>query len=372
MNWLSSPAPPGVAFRAPDGCPEWDTTLSARAQRIDELATTYGDLYRGVAITNYFLGFLAVCAALLPIICGWSLDSPDHSWSYWGPRACAIAESGMLLLICLLYLRARSPREDHDVDNASAGVPRIWNQRWHERWLDYRGLAERMRFIELYWVLGTQVTGKPEPTEASDHDQTDDWAGLYFRWQLQRARLTQRPAQDHLHKLLHKLHEQQAYHNKNAARCEQVSHRLHRATAIAFILSFLGTFLEFIWLLSRPWSIFCGHYGFSWLGGDCSEVSAQHEMHLWLLFSAILPAFAAALHGIHNICEFAKIARNSQDMKHALDTLRLRVEQIKVDPHSGLTDKAKLEELTAHFLHLCTDETSGWRSILWDKNVPVG
>jgi hypothetical protein len=59
-------------------------------------------------------------------------------------------------------------------------------------------------------------------------------------------------------------------------------------------------------------------------------------------------------------------------MARALDQLRMQAEQL-IDRDPRLTHgERNLKRLISRFLHLCTDEATGWHEMLWDKNVPLG
>ena len=79
------------------------------------------------------------------------------------------------------------------------------------------------------------------------------------------------------------------------------------------------------------------------------------------------------MHGIQSACEFGKLARSSDDMCEALTVLRLDVEDlVRRDAALGASGSIEaLREWSERFLHLCTDEATGWRTALSDKNVPL-
>src|SRR5262249_31848268 len=129
-------------------------------------------------------------------------------------------------------------------------------------------------------------------------------------------------------------------------------------------LGFLDLALEHLGFPNGPRLRLCDIAIVSWLAHACSPGA-----HPWILFTAVMPALAAALYGIHSSCEFAKLARNSHAMARALDLLRVHAEKLVDGPS---LDVESLKPLIRRFLALCTDEAAGWHEMLWDKNVPLG
>jgi hypothetical protein len=347
-------------------------TLCMEADHFGRLAEHYGDLYRGTVIANYVLGLFAVWFALMPVVFGIEID---RVWIF------PLIELGLLLLMLGLFLHGRSPHLE-SAGTASAGRSWWFNQRWHERWLEYRSLAERFRYAHL-------LRSSPDVSATAD----DDWASRYFAWRLGSIEWPKgnAPDVDDANNLLALVYGQQVYHHDNATRCEKISRRLHRIIAFVFVASLGGTFFELLDLalqhssfldlalepLGLPLSlILCDIPIISWLAHSCPS----HGAHPWIFFTAAMPALAAALYGIHSSCEFAKLAHNSYGMVRSLDLLRTKAEQLV--PPEKLVDrdpkaapeikKDSLKQLIDRFLLLCTDEAAGWHDMLWDKNVPLG
>jgi len=295
----------------------------------DRLAGRYGDASRGSAVFNYLLSAAAVFAALIGFVL--------HSDS----TVLGSIEVLVLALIAAVYVVGRGTHPEHE----AAGGGRLFCQRWHERWLDYRGLAERFRYAELLGLLQHEVGAV---TGSAEHEEPEDWPSRYFRAHVRGVEWTPRNTADYGANLLAALDEQQRYHRGNGHLCRQLSHHLHLVTVCAFLLSLLAASL---------------HLGFL--------VRGQHLGSWWIVATAGLPALAAALHGIHNACEYAKLARTSEHMESALTTLRRATEDLLAREPAPPTEAAALPVLIGRFLHLSTDEASGWRAALWDKNVPL-
>ena len=338
--------------------------LRAQADHFDRLAAHYGDLYRGSVIVNYMLGILAIWFALLPAISGVG-DGLI-------PVVCAVAEFSCLVVMSLLFWRGRSPHL-HSAGAESSSSGRWLNQRWHERWLEYRGLAERFRYADLLRLLRVNTAiGAHGPADT----EGEDWASRYFAWRMSDVTWPAHPAIDDAHNLLALLHGQQVYHHANEERCDRISRRLHWIIGLVFFISLAGAVLELVelWpkLFNAQGELRWGLCGAGFGGFDQACLARKPTAHPLIFFTAALPALAAALYGIHSSCEFAKLARNSRDMARALDQLRMQAEQL-IDRDPRLTHgERNLKRLISRFLHLCTDEATGWHEMLWDKNVPLG
>ena len=339
--------------------------LEKRTELFDGLANHYGDAYRGSAVFNYLLGVVAVIFALTT-----SLVNPPWRW------VPALIEVIALVLIAVTYMRGRA-RSEHD---ESPGGPRRFSQRWHERWLDYRGLAEAFRYAELQTLSPRhrdqtpEVESRPDEAQAespqrylqgrpiqaageSDDGSIEDWCMRYFRSELEATPWPPpRDAIYYAHFLRAALDEQQRYHHKNAHETKTLTQQLHALTAAVFMVGVLAAVAEL-----GP------HMGVTWI------FFTDGPPPFWIFLTAGLPMLAASLHGIHGACEWKKMARSSKDMEHALTEMRLDIEKL-LTTGTGFTGERResLYRLVTRFIHVTTDEASGWRAALWDKNVPLG
>ena len=347
--------------------------LRHRTELFDRLATHYGDAYRGSAVFNYLLAFVAVLAALTTAPLA-ALTTTLHKASYvpasYVPGAVEVV---ILTFIALTYFRGRSQSEHAE----PRGGSRWFCQRWHERWLDYRGLAECFRYAELRGALeplpppseeapgglaerfryadlrGALDRQSPIPPPTSEEAPSENWCTRYFRAQMAQTRSPRQSAMHYAEFLQAAVDEQQHYHHHNAHVCVILSERLHLWTIASFIAACLAAAVGFFLEL------------------EFATQSFTLESAKWFLYAtAGLPAFAASLHGIHSACEWSKLARSSTDMEHALAEMRVGIEGLIA---SGCHENTEaLNRFISRFIHLTTDEASGWRAALWDKNVPLG
>jgi hypothetical protein len=104
------------------------------------------------------------------------------------------------------------------------------NRRWHERWLEYRGLAERFRYAELLYPLEAEVVKSlAERDPHNCHESADGRSATssesVSQWPVPRTRDGR--AQRYVARLRQIMHEQKTYHEGNAAECETITRRLH-------------------------------------------------------------------------------------------------------------------------------------------------
>jgi hypothetical protein len=378
VRWTAAHVPGQIPFAARE--PAFRIkAFDQETRRFDVLAAHYGDCYRGSAVANYHLGVLAVVFALGAVLIA-PLDETSLLGRPLGACAAQVAlcagivrhwmdlpvltgglEIVVLGVILAVHLKGRG--SDRGPDDARPGGARWWTERWHSRWLDYRGLAERFRYASLRGLLGGPAS---VPAPGTDEATGEDWCVRYFRETLRQAAWPSVPEADHAANLLAAIDEQQRYHHGNSQRCHRLAHRLHRVTVWAFGLAGAVTIVELALLLGLP-----THFG---LPTALAHGAASHpHSNLWILATAGLPTYAAAVHGIQNACEYAKIARSSHDMFEALTKERVAVEALLArDPAFARDDsRAELRDWTERFLHLSTDEATGWRAALADKNVPL-
>jgi len=333
--WVLLIGAPVPSFQVPEAKPPLRLeNLRQKTELFDRLADHYGDRYRGGVILIYLLGWAAVMAALTTAI------APE----LWH-RAWVGVELAILVVILGIHMRGRSAPSGAHIRSGS----RFRQQRWHERWIDYRGLAERFRYAELR-------IGIPATTQASE---SDDWCTRYFNEEFARAAASAGTVTHRARILSAAIYEQQQYHRSNAHICNVLSRRLQRWTVRFFLIALAGVLVELA-------------FGFSCLFPEQGALLCRDATkHCWLYLAVGLPAFAAALHGIESSCEWSKLARSSTSIARALDELRTKLEALLKCGHDMAGQDDGLDSLITRFLQVTTDEATGWRATLWDKNVPL-
>lgn len=316
-----------------------DSVLTNESARFDALGSYYANRYRGAVVANYGLGVLAVLLAQLAATGDWV--TPYKPWL-------AAGEVLALSLVVWMFLRGRTP-------HTSPPAPRIgrrwFAQRWHDRWLDYRSLAERFRHADLLRALrGIEgpdaVAGVTEPAHAAA------WVDHYFAWRV-RARPSLQPDATTLGAyLLGAMAEQRRYHQQNAVHCETIAHRMR---------------LYSKWLFAIPLLVALSH-AVAGIPQLSQSVPHWFENAGWIMATGGLPALFAAMHGVSGTLELTKLSETSLHLAEALGTLESEVRSVM---EAGATDTAVLLPMARQFWNMMTDDATGWRATLRDKNVPL-
>jgi hypothetical protein len=134
------------------GIPPLGGDIAAVRRRINDLAAHYGRLYRSSTVTQILVTIAAAFFSALTLIYLPSLAG--------GPLVVQVSVNTLVLL-------------DAKVRTT---------QRWHERWLDYRVIAERLRCLQFLQPLGLGLRG----TEPATAHRGASWVDWYVR-RLQRA-----------------------------------------------------------------------------------------------------------------------------------------------------------------------------------------
>lgn len=122
----------------------------------DQLADRYAHAYRSAFVMAFLAAAFAVAMALAP----YALSLPEHSV---GEIACTVGEFLSILLILFLVFRGRRGR-------------------WHQRWLDYRLLAEIVRHQRLIAHLGGERASPKIPEHLSSYGNVGaSWMAWYAR-----------------------------------------------------------------------------------------------------------------------------------------------------------------------------------------------
>ncbi|HVO88662.1 MAG TPA: hypothetical protein VMV45_08975, partial [Casimicrobiaceae bacterium] len=164
---------------------------------LDRLSLRYGGLYRGVILVNYALALLAGLLAILEQIAEHWLVRHDTApavasestslvqWLATSGKGFAVTFAGLEVLLIvvgvLLFLRGYTPSPGHKPPKAL----RDWcARRWHERWIEYRLLAERFRYAMLLEPFAG-TTAVAWRNVIVNPGETPSWPDRYFRWRIE-------------------------------------------------------------------------------------------------------------------------------------------------------------------------------------------
>jgi hypothetical protein len=310
----------------------------------DRRGDIYADSYRSAFVLIYLLSSFAVFLALLPIALHSTSDKPGRLW---------IVTIELLFVVAIFATFLFSRRHQ-----------------WHERWMEHRLIAELIRQIRFLIPLGGGRPFPYVPVHLSGYGGiTRSWMFWHVRaiaraTGVPQARITPAYIADCLSYLEKVVEEpstgQISFHRNSERRSKRISHLLHATSSALFlatifvILFHLGVgVLEFsfkTWVAIREF----GHKVDGWL----------------VLLAATLPALGAALAGIANQGEFARLARRSSAMADAFEEFASEIEGLKST--TSAHRKVKLAELipvASKIAEVMVDEVTDWRAVIIEQPV---
>lgn len=284
-------------------CSEWNRFIAAAptatdlATRIrknllpryvwaDALAVYFSHHYRSAYVLAYLLAATAVFVALA------SLFWPDSKFWF------AIAELVVIILIIGIILLGRLLR-------------------WHERWLEYRALAESLRYSRFLAFVGEfgHVQDRPAAFDSP-------WVLWYLRATMREIGLPTAVIDGaYQWRLLHatltdEIRGQSGYHHDNSISVHKVDRMLHGLGMLCFGFT---VFVLVIFALSYAYML---HTGLA--ADEASWPYWIHWLKLHMIFvSAGLPALGAALAGIRVHGDFEGAEGRSDAMLNTLAVLEL-------------------------------------------------
>jgi hypothetical protein len=241
----------------------------------DGLSTYYAGCFRSSYLATNLLAASAVMSAVL----GHILSDRHPKGAHYGHYGTVIE---LLLITAILVITFCGRRG-----------------RWHERWLNYRQLAEQLRQISFLGPLSSMIHSPHQPAHFGS-DPHQPFVDLVLRAIVRDLGLAQGMTDHRYLKAIGAwlgkvVSDQASYHESNADTMERLDHNLHRAGTGLFVLTSLACLMHLV--LPEPFSD-------------------------WLLFGAVVfPAFGAAFYAISNQNEFARIAKSSHAMKRELEAL---------------------------------------------------
>jgi hypothetical protein len=288
-----------------------DERVSTPFARADALATHYAGLYR----TTYLLNF---CLSALAVGCAMFAATESEGAAAWEFGAII----GVIALTGLANLR-----------------------HYHERWVDYRHLAEQIRPLRYLFPLALPLPQARAPRYMDRDQGAESW----IEWLVHRVeRELGLPSVAVTPTYLNAVHdfatgaileEQIGYHRRNKAKLARVDHRLHLLglglfglTAIACLIDLFGA-----------------------------------KSNLVFRLSGILPACGAAVLGIRNIGEFARLELRSKGMQAALEETRAVMTRPPEEDQKRSVLSAHLEALAAQMM----SETADWRTLVITRHIEL-
>ncbi len=279
----------------------------------DHLAVHYGNLYRSSYFFNYLFAAMAVFLALFDLVAG--------EFGFGSKTVWISIEVTLIVLILSVTIAGKRGR-------------------WHEKWIDYRQLAEELRQYRLYFL--TLGRGVSEELTKGEGGEAAGWVDWYFDATRREAGMTSGSFDPGEIRLIaetildEEIRPQIAYHNRKAKTLHAMEHRLHHLGEYAFG----ATLLVCLVYLTLAFN-----------AGKTTEFqkwayTAKNDIKgLVTMLTGFLPALGAAFFGIRVQGEFGSTAERSHATaaqlsaietkfqalassdKPRLDVLRLRVEE---------------------------------------------
>jgi len=320
-----APVSPPAKIRNLDGV---RALIDTRYGRADRLSVHLGQVYRSGYVMNYLLAALAVFFALAGIV--WDHDLKP----IWTDLELAVIS--FILAVTLIGNRLR----------------------WHERWLDYRQLAEQLRHLRFLCFAGARTADARVPHVSEAIKPGPAWASWYYRASLRELPLLHARVDEAFvgtlnEAVVSEIEEQAQYHALNAHRLKHVHEALHRAGNFFFVLT------AAICLAFAAFAAANGAWHFAgpkFLDPVMARVS---------LLGGLLPAIGAALYGIRIQGDFKAASERSAAVAARLSAL---IGALDGKPPATFAKAAGLADEAAAIM---SAELSDWSMIFREKPLSL-
>jgi hypothetical protein len=337
------PGPMRIADFEENARKEWSAAIgdrlpeATRRYLLDKLCPHYSwadglsQHYAGLLRSGSVLANLCAASAVFFALAGPLADSIDlwnsriHGASrdslllHWFNRLPSLIEF-LLIAVILLIIYAGQRRQ------------------WHQRWLRYRQLAERLRQSSYLWPLGCALL-KVREAPHSGSDLNRGWVDGMYHAIARDIGLVPGSVEPAyvlaVSGLMEKILEGQIrYHQRNHEKLEKLNHRLHLAGAVLFAVTLAACVAHVI------------------LGGEAA----------WLLMLATAPpALGAALYAIASQGEFARSADRSLAMSRELAALQSTDLPQALDARGAML--AEVRKVALSVAEVMTAETNDWNLV---------
>jgi hypothetical protein len=322
---------------APSEVERWvNNQLRSHYAWSDKLADFYADRYRSSFVMAYLFGALAVLLALFAHF-SHSMEGGLIAWS--------IGELVLLATILLLVILGN-------------------RYHWHQRWMDYRLIAELVRQLRFLVPIGGGRPFPRLPQHLSFGNPINSWMYWHLRsidrdLGLPDARLTADYLRECIAYIARIVRDQITFHRTAATRSERIEHRLHRT---GFVLFFVALLMVAVHVLQPAWQPLVRKYLMHEPKISALDTATHSEWDIWLIGAAWLPAIGAALAAINNQGEFARVARRSLAMAG-----RLEQDLERLLNYRGVSRSSEVAEDALRVAQTMVDEVLDWRLVFLDR-----
>jgi hypothetical protein len=192
---------------------------------------------------------------------------------------------------------------------------------YHERWIDYRSLAEELRHLAFLWPLGRPFRSVALAGETASEASQFAWVGWYARAVGRQGGLypcvftPERLEECRTMLLEHFLRPQYQYHGRTESRFRVVQGRLHTTALWLFRIAFLIAIVDVVFAL--------------FLHQVPPSQTQLSNVFSWGVLAAglavVLPYIATGTHGFSSQGDFWNLARRSQRMCQQLEPLMAEI-----------------------------------------------
>jgi hypothetical protein len=259
----------------------------------DGLADRFGTAYRDASVAPFILAPLTVILAVTAQVM-LAREQVDTAIQ-------VLVTFGLLALNWVLYML-------------------MAHRHWHERWIDYRSLAEELRHLAFLWPLGRPLRSIPLPSEAESEAPQFAWVAWYARAVARQAALfpcvftPERLNACRSMLVEHFMRPQCHYHGRARDRFLVVQERLHRVALWLFFGMLLLAAADVVLAFGAPPPV---------AGTPLSSGFG------WKVFAAalalVIPYIATSTHGFLSQGDFWNLSRRSHRMCQQLEPLMTRV-----------------------------------------------
>jgi hypothetical protein len=315
-----------------------ETVLLPRYVWADALAVYYSHHYRSAYVLAYALSALAVFIALFGVF----FDNAHVK------AGLVVIEIGVIGSIIRIVRHGR-------------------RRLWHERWLDYRTVAEVLRhtrFVSYLSEFGriydsTPAAGQREPS----------WMVWYIRATMREiglptAKLDHNYQWKTLHATLtHEIDAQIAFHQSNSESSGRIDHFLHSFGNRCFVLT--------LWVIAGFLLIYFLDLAFGFFAPEGHIAKGLHDLlycakPITVFAAAWFPALGAAVAGIRVQGDFESSKERSVYMLDALGALK--------DDYNAVENDTKLNE-TAELListaRMMSEDLAAWQELYGRKRLTL-
>jgi hypothetical protein len=312
------------------------------------LSSFYADYFRTAGLFRHLFYFLATAAYGFGLYFGfWYKGNGDQDPFTLVMRGIGFAFQAIFLL-SIIWVRKRND------DN-----------QWHQKFIDYRILAELLRQTLFLTPLGTGLHGVNMP--AYNRDANTNWINWYYRVILRQGGLPhmlldREQLQKCRHMVVDILKDQIAYHRSNARKNRTIARKLEKFGDAVYWVSLFFFFMHAGYIHWGFIQNIFAHIFFIHAGNPDDPFHNPEKMLNYLCL--VLPALAAVAHAFAEQGGFQRLEQRSDAMARDLALAKRRFEEIPADG-----SYSRVKAAAENIAYLMISEVSDWRVFVKSKEI---